>query len=243
MTRQPTQPVRWFGLCTIQHPPVPGRYYQVYFDSTDFPKTAPVYLTALAWNGSVLSNTTISATLSSGGISAFRNNGSVYTAGSGMQYISPTGTPTFAVLINGPVKKPSVSPPLQTGMSALRCMTRLSCMRANGNISGSQYSFTHFPYLWAVNPAVLSGNLHYYYGGVLKNEIAAQQGWLGGKPDEGWACYDGMSTFKDLCLITDAATLTSSNNFWRNATSQIIFPCLEPQSNNPDTARLVCSDG
>ena len=213
-----------------------SRYYQVYFDSTDFPKTAPVYLTDLAWNGSTtrLSNTTIQATLNSvsnrSGISTFSYNGFQYTGGSGLGYIASSSNAfTYAELINGPVKKTIRITPATNGYVSYTLYDRAEFVKAEGNVTGSSFSgFTMFPYLQDVNSAVLSSQFHYYDGGAVVNEVAGSQGWLNGKPDEGWACYDGQSTYKDLCLVTNAATLATSNNFWRYSSSQVMFPAWNP---------------
>ena len=214
-----------------------SRYYSIYFDSSNYPKTAPAYITDLAWNGStfILSNTTIQTTLKSvssrSGISTLIYNGTQYTAagGTGLYYLqSSTDVLAYDVLVNGPVKKTIRITPASNGNVSFTLYDQAEFVKAEGNITGTPLYFIMFPYLQNPNISVLSRQFHYFDDGVVRNETENGQGWLMHRPQEGWACYDGYGTYKDLCLVTNAATLASSNNLFRGATSAIIFPAWNP---------------
>jgi hypothetical protein len=222
-----------------------SRHYYVYFDTTDDPKAAPSYSTDLDWNPTthVLSNTLIDATIGTvndgtnrTGINTFVYDGMTYTSASipaGIYHISSSssGADTYEVLSDGPVKKTVKITPVANGEVSFTLYDTCEWIKAEGAITGSAWTaFTVFPYAHGLSTTALTNQLHYYNGGAVVSETVASQAWLGEAPDEGWACYDGSGVNKDLCLVTDPATLAGSNNFWRysSTTRQMIFPAWNP---------------
>jgi hypothetical protein len=206
------------------------RHYYIYFDTAENPKSPPAYSTALNWNSTskILSNTKITAALGSAGgrsgIASLKYNGLEYLTGNGMVYID--GAPsTYLVLIDGPVKKTVKLTAAVNGNIEVTLYDLAEFTRIKGNITGSYWSFTPFPYTWSLTAAV-TANLH-YVDGTLINETAGNQLWLSHAPTEGWASYDGAGGNKGFSLITDSSTLALSNNFWRYADSssrQLMLP-------------------
>jgi hypothetical protein len=212
------------------------RYYYIYFDSVDNAKSAPAYATNLDWNDTAkaISNTTLQATIGSAGtrsgISSFQYNGTEYLTNNGMVYID--GAPsTYEVLIDGPVKKTIKLTATANGSIDVTVYDLAEFVRLEGNITGSGWSFTPFPYLWSLNSGVCTNTLSYYDAGAVQTVTVGGDGWLGHAPQEGWACYEGVGANKGFCLVTDADTLAMSNNFWKNNSGgqQLMMPGLNPK--------------
>jgi hypothetical protein len=235
-----------------------SRHYYVYFDATASPKTPPGYVTDLNWDTgtTILSNTGIEATIGTvldgrtykTGINSFTYGGMSYTTaavaeGAGIYHIvrdvADEGDDVYEVLIDGPVKKTVRITPATHGSVDFTLYDLVEWIRAEGTVTGTKGLFTSFPYAHALSNTALSNELHYFDSGVVVDETVGTSGFgfLGGLPDEGWACYDGLGGNKDFCLVTDAVTLAASNNFWRYSSSsqQLIFPCWSPNPTFPIT--------
>jgi hypothetical protein len=216
------------------------RYYYIYFDSVDNAKSVPAYVTDLDWNNTTktISNITLDATIGSAGgrsgLSSFQYNGTEYLTNNGMVYID--GVPSiYDVLIDGPVKMTVKLTATVNGDIKVTVYDLAEFVRLEGHITGTNWYFTPFPYLWSLNTGTCTNSLSYYDADAIQSETVVSNGWSGHAPQEGWACYEGVGSNKDFCLVTDSNTLAISNNFWRHNSGgrQLMIPGFNPNIDFP----------